>query len=398
MWKMHFSVSDHVTWVGKTDWELQTFHGEELSTFKGSTYNAYLIQDEKTALVDTVWTPFARQFVEDLKETIDLDEIDYVVALHAEPDHSGGLIELMREIPDVPIYCTSMAARFLRAQYHQDWNFVEVKTGDTLSLGKQELVFVEAKMLHWPDNLLAYLTGDQILFSSDAFGQHYSSEVLFNDLVDQGELYREALKYYANILTPFSKMVARKIDEVLEMELPLKMICPSHGVIWREDPAQIIETYARWADDYQEDQVAIVYDTMWDSTGRMAAMISDGIRAVDPTLTIKHLHTAKRDKNDIIAEVFRSKAILVGSSTVNRGVLSSISAILSLIEEMGFKKKKASAFGSYGWSGEAPGLIRETLEDAGFEILIPELREAWTPDAEGRDRCRTFGRDFARQL
>ena len=227
---MSFKVTDSVTWVGKVDWGLRTFHGEEYSTHRGSTYNSYLVRDEKVALIDTVWEPFAKEFVDKLKEEISLSEIDYVIIQHGEIDHSGALPELMREIPDTPIYCTANAVKSLKGHYHQDWNFQVVKTGDKLSLGSKELVFVEAPMLHWPDSMFTYMTGENILFSNDAFGQHYATEEIFNDLVDPAELYQECIKYYANILTPFSRLVAKKIEEVVGLNLPVSMICPSHGV------------------------------------------------------------------------------------------------------------------------------------------------------------------------
>ena len=238
---MSFQIKNNVHWVGKIDWELRKFHGDEYSTHKGSSYNSYLIKEDKVALIDTVWTPFAKEYIENLKQQIDLEKIDYVIASHAENDHSGGLPELMRYIPDVPIYCTKNGVKSLKGLYHQDWNFQVVKTGDKLSLGSKELIFVEAPMLHWPDSLFTYLTGDEILFSNDGFGQHLASEHMYNDLVDQNELWEECIKYYANILTPFSPMVIRKINEVLGFNLPLDMICTSHGIIGRDNPAQIVE-------------------------------------------------------------------------------------------------------------------------------------------------------------
>ncbi|MGI6188829.1 MAG: MBL fold metallo-hydrolase, partial [Caldicoprobacteraceae bacterium] len=212
-------ITEKVTWVGKIDWELKKFHGNELSTHRGSSYNAYLIRDEKTVLIDTVWKPYDKEFVENLKKEIDLKEIDYIVINHGETDHSGALPALMKEIPDTPIYCTANAVKSLKGHYHQNWNFVKVKTGDTLDIGNSKLIFVEARMLHWPDSMLTYMTGENILFSNDAFGQHYASEELFNDKVDTDELYYEAMKYYANILTPFSGFVKKKIYELLNMNL-----------------------------------------------------------------------------------------------------------------------------------------------------------------------------------
>ena len=395
---MIFTMTDKVSWVGKIDWELRRFHGDEYSTHRGSSYNSYLIKDEKTVLIDTVWSPFGKEYVENLKKEIDLHKIDYIIAQHAEPDHSGALPFLMKEIPEAPIYCTSSGAKILKAHYHQDWNFIEYKTGDTLDIGTSKLIFVEAKMLHWPDSSFTYMTGDNILFSNDAFGQHYASELMYNDLVDQAELYQEAIKYYANILTPFSPLVTRKIEEVLKLNLPVNMIAPSHGVIWRDNPGQIINKYLEWANNYQENQITIIYDTMWNGTKRMAEAIAAGINLADSEVAVKLFNLARTDKNDVITELFKSKALLVGSSTINRGILSAASAMLEMIAGLGFKNKKAAAFGSYGWSGESVAIIQGRLKEAKLEVLEPGLKELWNPDENSLARCIEFGKNFAQKL
>ncbi len=395
---MSFKIKENITWVGKIDWELRKFHGEEYSTHRGSSYNSYLVQDEKTALIDTVWTPFAKEFVHNLKQTGALGCIDFVIANHGEPDHSGGLPELMREIPDRPVYCTANAIKSLKGQYHQDWNFEPVKTGDKLSLGNKELIFIEAPMLHWPDTMFCYLTGDNILFSNDAFGQHYASELMFNDLVNQVELYQECIKYYANILTPFSRLVDRKIKEVVGLNVPVDMICTSHGIIWRQDPLQIVNKYLEWAGDYQENQVTIIYDTMWNSTRKMAEAIAAGIRQADDKIAVKLFNCARSDKNDIITEIFKSKAILVGSPTIGKGILTHIAGILEEMRGLSFKNKKAAAFGSYGWSGESLKMITEKLREGGFEIVHDGIREMWNPDQKARENCLNFGKTFASLL
>lgn len=395
---MSFKMTDKVTWVGKIDWELRSFHGEEYSTDRGSSYNSYLIKDEKTVLIDTIWEPFAEEFIEHLKKEIDLNEIDYIIAQHGEIDHSGALPLLMKEIPNTPIYCTANGAKILKAHFHQDWNFVEVKTGDTLDIGESTLTFVEARMLHWPDTMMTYMSGDNILFSNDAFGQHYASDLMYNDLVDQGELYQEAIKYYANILTPFSPLVTNKIKEILSFELPLNMIATSHGVIWRDNPAQIVEKYLEWADAYQEHQVTIVYDSMWNATRRMAEAIAEGIKSVDSTLTVKLFNAATTDKNDVITELFKAKGILVGSSTVNKGIMHATGGLLEMLRGLGLKNKKAAGFGSYGWSGESVGIIESKLKDAKFEVIEGGSKELWNPDDEQLQNCRKFGKVFAENL
>lgn len=393
-----FDISNKVAWVGKIDWELRRFHGDEYSTHKGSSYNSYLIRDTKTVLIDTVWTPFAKEYIQNLKKIVDLKKIDYIIVNHSEVDHSGALPELMKLIPDTPIVCTANGAKLLKAHYHEDWNFIEVKTGDSLDLGENKIYFVEARMLHWPDSMMSYLTGEEILFSNDAFGQHYASEHMYNDKVDQGELYQEALKYYANILTPFSALVVKKIEEVLSLKLPVSMICPSHGVIWRDDPLQIVNQYMKWAKNYQENQITIVYDTMWNATRTMAEAVAAGIREKDEEVTVKIYNCAHTDKNDLIAELFKSRMIVMGSSTINRGILSASAAILEMMKGLGFKNKKAAAFGSYGWSGESTQIISEALSASGLEVVNDGLKLPWKPDADGIEQCRAFGRDLAEKL
>ncbi len=391
-------LTDKVSWVGKTDWELMKFHGDEYSTHRGSSYNSYLIRDQKNVLIDTVWQPYDKEFIARLKQEIDLKKIDYIILNHSEIDHSGALPELMRELPDTPIYCTANGVKIIKGHYHQDWNFVTVKTGDSLDLGESKLVFVEAPMLHWPDSMMTYMTEENILFSNDAFGQHYATESLYNDAVDEAELFAEALKYYANILTPFSPLVMKKIKEVLALNLPVDMICTSHGVIWKDNPVQIIENYLKWADNYQENQVTLVYDTMWNSTRKMAEAIAEGIRQTDSSITVKLMNAAKEDKNDIITEVFRSKAILTGSSTINNGLLFSMGGILEMMKGLKFKNKKAAAFGSYGWSGESVKQLTKFLGEGGFEIVNDGLRLLWVPDEEGITSCVEYGRQFAKAL
>lgn len=391
-------ITQKVSWVGKVDWELTKFHGDEYSTHRGSSYNAYLIRDEKVALIDTVWRPYDREFVSRLKQDVDLQQIDFIIMQHNEVDHSGALPELMREIPDTPIYCTKKGEAILRGHYHQDWNFVNVKTGDTLNLGNTVLTFIEAPMLHWPDTMFTYMSGENILFSNDGFGQHYASESLFNDSVDQGELFYEAEKYFVNILNLYSPMVTKKVQQLLSMNVPIDMICPSHGVIWKDRPMQIVEKYQAWANAYQEDQVTIVYDTMWQSTRRMAEAIADGIRQASPATTVKVMNITRDDKNDVLTEVFRSKAVLVGSPTINNGHSFAIAGLLEMMKGLKFKNKKAAAFGSYGWSGEAVKQLSALLQQAGFDVIGDGIAKLWVPDQPALDDCAAFGRDFAAAL
>ena len=393
---MKKKIAANVDWVGKVDWELQRFHGDEFSTHKGSTYNAYLVQEEKTVLIDTVWAPYAREFVDNLAGEDVLDKIDAVIVNHGEVDHSGALPALMKRIPNVPIYCTANAVKSLKGQYHQDWDFHVVKTGDSLDIGNgKQLVFVEMTMLHWPDSMATYLTGDNILFSNDAFGQHYATEALFNDKVDACELMAEAIKYYANILTPFSAILRKKLAEVIALNLPIDIIATSHGVIWRDNPMQIVEKYAAWADDYQENQITILYDTMWNGTRTLAERIAEGIRLADPAVVVKTANIAKRDDNDLITEVFKSKAVVVGSPTMGNSVLHSVAGFVHFMKELKFKNKKAAAFGCYGWSGESVKVLNEMLKGAGLQVVHDGYRAMWTPDDAAQQAAVAYGKELA---
>lgn len=381
---MKRNVKNNVWWLGKIDWELDKFHGDDYSVNNGSSQNAYLIQEEKTVLIDTVWRPHSTEFLDNLKKEVDLEKIDYIIVNHGEVDHSGVLPDLMKLIPDTPIYCTANAVKSLVGQYHQpDWNFNVVKTGDTLDIGNgKQLVFVEMRMLHWPDSMATYMTGDNILFSNDAFGQHFACEELFNDKADQCLLWEEAIKYYANILAPFSPLVKRKIEEIVGLNLPIDIIAPSHGVIWRDNPMQIVEAYAKWCDDYQEDQITVVYDTMWDGTKKLAHRITQELGKLSPDTKIKLFSIATTDKNDIMTEVFRSKAIAVGSPTVGQDILSSVGGWLHFLKELKLKGKKAAVFGCYGWSGEGNKVLRGLLTEAGFDVTDSEIKCNWNPTEE----------------
>jgi flavorubredoxin len=241
--------------------------------------------------------------------------------------------------------------------------------------------------------MFTYLTGHNILMSNDAFGQHYASAFHFNDEVDQDELYHETLKYYANILTPFSDRVLKKIDEVLALGLPVDMIAPSHGIIWRKDPLQIVKKYQEWAAQKPEPRAVILYDTMWHGTRHMAEAIGEGL--VESGVDFKIFNLAVSDRNDVLVEVFKARTVLVGSSTINNGVLPTIMPVMTDIKGLKFKNKIGAAFGSYGWSGEAVKQIEEHLAASGIGIARDGIRFKWQPRPEELDACRAFGREIA---
>jgi flavorubredoxin len=393
---MAVEVCKGVYWVGAVDWGIRKFHGYELSTHRGSSYNAYLVVDEKVALIDTVWEPFSDRLLDNIHEIIDPSKIDYIVANHAEMDHSGALPEVMRIATNATLITSKRGLESIPGHFHQNWNIRSVSNGERLSLGSSELLFIDAPMLHWPDSMFTYLSGRNILMPNDAFGQHYATAFRFNDEVDQEELYEEALKYYANILTPFSGLVLKKIDELLSSQLPIDVIAPSHGVIWRKDPLQIVKNYQEWARQIPQKRAVILYDTMWKATPRMAEAISSGL--TDKGISNKLIHLAASDRNDVIVEVFKAKAVIIGSPTLNSGILPTVAPMLEDLRGLKFKNKVGAAFGSYGWSGEAVDKIEEVLSEARIKVAAKGIKAKWQPDEAALDRCRRLGEEVAEEM
>lgn len=392
------NIKRNIYFVGKTDPDVLDFHGHEYTTHYGTSYNSYLIKEEKTVLIDSVKNTHAREFVDNLKKEIDLEKIDFIVSNHSELDHGGAFNLLMKYIPDTPIYCSAAGINSLRGYHHSNWNLKVVKTGDRISIGNgKELFFIEAPLLHWPDSMFCYLSGDAVLFSNDAFGQHFSSDFLFNDSINEEIILDEALKYFANILAPYSKLVERKIQELQKLDLPLDMICPSHGAIWRKNPKQIINKYLEWSKSYSENQISIVYETMYNSTKVIAKNIEEGIRELKDDTAVKIFNVAEISKSDIIAEIFKSKLIFFGCPTINRRIMSNMAGLLELLIALQFKTKQAAVFGSYGWSGESLIVLEKKLRESGFLIAEDNLKIQWRPNEEARSECRQFVKELLKE-
>lgn len=389
-------ISENIYWVGAVDWNIRHFHGFTYSTHRGTTYNAYLITDKKTALIDSVYNLFAEDMIEKIREVINPSKIDYVVANHVETDHSGAIQEILKLAPKAKVIGTARCKEGLQKHYFGNWNFQVVKTGDEINLGERSLKFIEAPMLHWPDSMFTYIEKDALLLPNDAFGQHLATSKRFNDEVDEKILMEEAAKYYANILWPFSQLVIRKIEEVQKLGLKISMIAPSHGIIWRSNPMKIVEAYLKWAKGEAEKKVLVVYDTMWGSTEKMAKAIVNGISSEGVEAMVFRLPFS--DRGDIIGELLGAKGILVGSSTINNGVLPTVAPFLEEMQGLRPRNKIAAAFGSYGWGGGAAKAIEESLEKASMEIVAPTLTVKWVPDKDEIQKCFEFGKEFAKKL
>ena len=388
------SLAEGINWVGVVDWNLRDFHG--YVTRRGATYNAYLISDEKTALVDTVKFPFSSELLRNICEIVDPEKIDYIIVNHVEMDHSSSLPVIAKHAKNATIIASQRGKDAIIEHYGADFKIQTVKTGDELKLGKRTLRFVEAPMLHWPDSMFTYVVEDKILMPNDAFGQHLATSERFDDEVDEHILMEEAKTYYANILMPLATLITRKIQEVVQMGIPIAMIAPSHGLIWRSDPSKIIKAYLDWSAGVSENKVVIDYDTMWGSTDKMARAIVEGVASQGVDAKLLKLRAA--DPTEIVTEILDAKAVIVGSPTINNGIFPTLGAFLTHITGLKPKGKLWGFFGSYGWGGGAVKSMVETAKKAGFEVHETSIEVKYVPDQEDLKKCFEFGQQIAAKI
>ncbi|NGM16936.1 MBL fold metallo-hydrolase [Eggerthellaceae bacterium zg-893] len=371
-------IKPDVYWVGGIDWNERNFHG--YTTQRGSTYNAYLIVDEHVTLIDTCKGPFADEMIERIAGIIDPARIEYVVSNHVEQDHSGAIPRIMQEAPNATIVTSDpWGERGLRAHYGNDYAYLPVKSGDTLSIGKRTLTFTHAMMVHWPDNMATYSDVDRILFSNDAFGQHFASSKHFDDEVGRDEVLQQAKKYYANIVMPYSKHVRRLLDALADTEIDL--VAPAHGIIWRSYIADIMAAYETWASLEPDDYAIVVYDSMWHATEAMAlqlveAFIEEGIPARLFDLKVNHV-------SDIMTEVLSARYIAVGSPSLNNGMMPTVASFLCYLKGLSPRTRIGIPFGSYGWKASGPDEVCKGLEACGFELPFGTLTHQWAENEEG---------------
>ena len=388
------TLAEGINWVGVVDWNIRDFHG--YVTKRGSTYNAYLIQDEKTALVDTVKHTFSNELLRNICELVDPEKIDYIIVNHVEMDHSSSLPVIAKYAKNATIIASPRGKDAIIEHYGADFNIQTVKTGDQLKLGKRTLQFVEAPMLHWPDSMFTYVVEDKILMPNDAFGQHLASSERFDDEVDAHVLMEEATIYYANILMPFAPLIARKLEEVTKMGIPIDMIAPSHGIIWRSDPSKIIKAYSNWSAGVSKNKAVIVFDTMWGSTDMMARAVAEGVASQGVDVKLLKLRAANR--TEAMTEITDAKAVVVGSPTLNNGMFPTLGSFLTYATGLKPKGKLWAFFGSYGWGGGAVKAMTEMAQKAGFEVYEQSVQVKYVPDAEDLKKCFEFGQQIAAKI
>jgi flavorubredoxin len=388
-------LAENVYWVGAVDWLTRDFHG--YSTERGTTYNAFLIIDEKVTLIDTVKKPYKSELMHRIHSIIDPKKIDYLVVNHVEMDHSGSLPEVIEAINPEKVICSKMGHKALLQHFHRpDWPYHVVTPGEELSLGKRTLNFLETRMLHWPDSMFTYLKEDQILFTSDAFGEHLATSERFDDEVNQDVLMHEAAKYYANILTLYSPLVKKLLAKVQEMQLPIKMLAPDHGVIWRDNPGKIIDAYSRWCVHQGNGRALVIYDTMWESTKKMAKAVAEGLH--EQGVEYKLIDLQVNHRSDVMTDVLEASAIVLGSSTLNNGMLPRMADFLMYMRGLRPTNKVGAAFGSYGWSGEAVKMMNEVLKDMNIILCHEGVKVQYVPEHAQLSQCVELGRTVGKAM
>ncbi len=373
---MSVSLHEGIYWVGAVDWNLRDFHG--YITGRGATYNAYLIDDDKTALVDTVKEPFFDEMLARISRVCDPASIEYLICNHIEKDHSSSLPRFVHRFPNVKILASPMAVKGLKKYYGDALPLEAVKSGDTLQLGRKTLQFLETPMVHWPDSMFTYVPQSRLLFSMDGFGQHLATFGRFDDEVDEGELFFELRKYYANLLTHLAPLIQTTLKKVSELKLEIDIVAPSHGVIWRKHISRVLQLYDEWSSHVSREKAVIVYDTMWKSTERMAKILFDAIADAGVEVSLRKLR--ENHRSDIMAELLDARGLLLGSPTIHRQLFPTVADLLCYMKGLKPQKKTAAAFGSYGWSGEAVQLVTDDLKAIGLDVIEPGVRAVYSPD------------------
>lgn len=374
-----------IYWVGGIDWDLRDFHG--YITQRGSTYNSYLIIDKKITLVDTVKHYLFDEMLTRIKQIIDPEKIDYIISNHVEMDHSGSLPKLLEYAPNATIITSPNGIKGLKRHYKKDWNFKVVNSGDTLNIGKRTLHFVHIPMVHWPDSMVTYIESDKILLSNDAFGQHIASTQRFDDELEWGLIQEEAAKYYANIVMPYGGQVSKALDSIKDLEID--MIGPSHGIIWRSHIPDIIKEYKKWSNYETEKKGLIIYDTMWGSTEKIAHKLMEGIEEAGIPVSLKNLRT--NHMSDIITEVLSSKLIILGSPTLNNGMLPTMGGFLTYLKGLRPKNRIGFVFGSYGWGGQAAGEIEKIIQTFSWKLPFDKINVNYIPDESELNEVKKIG-------
>ena len=384
-------IADDIYWVGAIDWNARNFHGYD--TPRGTSYNSFLILDEHPTLIDAVKAPFFTQLAQRIRSVIDPREIEYIISNHSEPDHASGIRMAQALTGGARVFCSKMGKENLRMNYG-DLNVTVVEDGSEMSIGKHTLKFLYTQMVHWPDSMMTYVKEDGVLFSMDAFGQHFASSKRFDDEVDEGVLFEEAEIYYANIVLPYGAQVTKALEGLKKLDL--KILATAHGILWRKNIDKIIEKYTFYSNYRTEARAVVIYDTMWGSTQIMAETIAEGISSEGVPVQICRVTDTPR--STIMREVMMSRAVVLGSPTLNNGIFPSVADIGTYMKGLRPKGRYAALFNSYGWGAGTAKQMRDLLNGSGMELPFEDVQVQFVPDEAARAKCREFGRSIAKKI
>ena len=385
-------IKPDVYWVGAIDWGLRSFHG--YNTPRGTTYNSYLIIDNKITLIDTVKNYLYNEMLNRIKEIIDPSKIDYIVSNHVEMDHSGSITKLLEICPKAQILTSTRGEKGLSLHYKKDLNMKVVNSGDKLNIGKRTLTFFHIPMVHWPDSMVTYIADDKLLLPNDAFGQHIASTERFDDELEWGILKEEAAKYYANIVMPYSDQVKKALETLTKLDI--NMIAPSHGIIWKKHIPNILKEYSKWANFKTENKALIIFDSMWGSTEKIAYALYEGLEETGIKVTIRNLKNTHI--SDIITDVLSSKFILLGSPTMNNTMLPSMGMFLTYLKGLKPRNRIGFVFGSYGWGGQAVGEIEKILNELSWDLPIKGFKVNYIPDENDLINVKKIGKMLTKNI
>lgn len=386
-------IAEGVYWVGAVDWNIRDFH--HVSTHKGTSYNSYLILDDKKVLIDTVKANFYEEMLSKIRELVDPADLDYIVVNHMEPDHSGSLETIIKVARKATIIVSEkFGEESLERTFHGKWNVMPAREGSELDLGKHHLKFIPIPMAHWPDSMADYLVEKQIVFPNDAFGAHIATSNLFDDENNLDEVMHELKKYYATLLIHLGESIKRTMKKV--EAVPVSIIAPSHGIVWRSHIQKLLEKYRLWSEGGTSEKALVIYAHMWGSTEKMALAIAEGLRKEGVEMKVYDLCIA--DRNDIMTDVLDSRALLVGSSTMHNSMLPPVASFLCQLKGLRPKGKLGATFSSYGWGGGAAKAIEQDLKLAGLEIVPSDLAFKFVPTEEELEKCRQFGALIASRI
>ncbi|MDR2641234.1 MAG: MBL fold metallo-hydrolase [Planctomycetaceae bacterium] len=388
-------LAKDIFWVGYVDWNVRDFHS--FDTWRGATYNSYLVRDNKTAVIDAVKAPYVDNLIKNIAAYTELDKVNYVICNHAEPDHAGGIGELLRNLPNATLLCNAKCREALAGYFNDidSWRIQIVANEEKISLGKRNLMFINTPMVHWPESMFTYVPEEELLFSMDAFGQHIATAARFDDEYDLDAVLREAKSYYANIVTPYSKQVQTTLAAAAKT--PIKIIAPSHGLIWRTHVADIVAEYKNWSAGEYAKKVLIIYDSMWESTTQLANEILNGVVSVSSEIDVRMFHVRKSSLTEIATEMLDATSVAIGSATLNMQVMPQVAAVLTYIRGLKFSPKFAAVFGSYGWGAQAVDILDRWVKESGWTIVAEPIKSKFRPTKEQIDAAKNAGSILAQK-